>query len=204
MDSEFEVPERKIAEIRQKAARRVLQGFFLDKRYYVAPKVTKILQEKLKAKLISHLSQTIGELKHQLAETHHQKMVTIEIEIKGKIGQLTEHVSESSLSEFKQWFNTMLAEKSKDFKGNDSVWLDIIKPALMVFLGLVITFLTAPLRPFFSTVALFANSFFVQSDSIGLKMFQKAIANNQKVAEEEFPKTFNAILKLGVKPSSSV
>ena len=124
-----------------------------------------------KQKLNMYLIQFNDDLKVKLENSKDQvKALEIYKAICRNLNPLIKDPSEANLKRFKIWFDTMLSKQKGFFKATPWVWWDVIRPLFLGFLGVVVTLITAPVRPFIPSVAVFADSFFVKPISPAFKV----------------------------------
>ncbi|MCH9757355.1 MAG: hypothetical protein K0U37_09225, partial [Gammaproteobacteria bacterium] len=95
--------------------------------------------------------------KAKVTEMHHLLLTKLE--------PLFKNNSKANLEQFKEAVEKLLADEKSSFKATPWIWHDVIRPALVGLIGVIVSIVTLPVRPFKSSVADYANSFFVKPDS---------------------------------------
>ncbi len=67
----------------------------------------------------------------------------------------------------------MLDDQKNAFPEDNWVWHDVIKPALMILMGVIFTLVTAAIRPFVQGVGTYANLFFEKPETEGFKQLKE-------------------------------
>ncbi len=153
---------------------------------WVRPRVE--LKEQVKGKLESKLKTTMDDLKTKVKNTkNHQKVADIQELIRGQFDGLAFKPSKEKLGEFNNWFDKMLDSQKNAFPEDNWVWHDVIRPALMVLLGVIFTVATAAIRPFVEGVGTYANLFFQKPDTEGFKELKQAALKVKEETELSLP-----------------
>ncbi len=162
----------------------ILGGFVDAKKPRYTQRVE--IKGKLKDALTSHLTGSTDALKAKLVNgAHKDKISKVHGLILDKFEPLAKEASEKKLKEFTSWFDGMLEDHKDAFPEDNKVWHEIVKPALMALLGVIVTLVTAVARPFVTGVADYANSFFVKPDTAGFKAFKEDATQLRGKLEEE-------------------
>lgn len=129
--------------------------------------------DEFKKKIMPKLVEFSDKLKDKLEDKAHKgKAVEIQHLIDKMLQPLYGEPSQENLDTFKKELEQLLLKEKDAFKATPWIWHDVIRPALMGFLGVVVTLVTAIARPFSTTVSNFANSFFEKPDSPAFKILK--------------------------------
>ncbi|MDF1646299.1 MAG: hypothetical protein P1U61_04855 [Legionellaceae bacterium] len=129
--------------------------------------------DEFKKKIMPKLVEFSDKLKDKLEDKAHKgKAVEIQHLIDKMLQPLYGEPSQENLDTFKKELEQLLLKEKDAFKATPWIWHDVIRPALMGFLGVVVTLVTAIARPFSTTVSNFANSFFAKPDSPAFKILK--------------------------------
>lgn len=120
---------------------------------------------------LTHFAETV---KSKLEVSAQRKKVDDICQSTRKILQETiyQDASESNVKAFEKQFLLLLEREKAAFKATPWIWHDVVRPAFMALLGIIVSIFTLPVRHHSKNWANYANSFFYKPDSLAFKMLK--------------------------------
>lgn len=115
-----------------------------------------------KQKLSQHLQTFRYELRQQISESYYDLVDTFTDEIEAHYLLVLEDPIRESLQDFQKWFLQRLVEHEAHIFAGFSVWHEIIKPAFLGLVGIIMGIITLPVLPLSEKSQSFVLSFFTK------------------------------------------